>query len=71
MYSNVAQHCNCQSQKYFSTLNITLSIEFAFLKKSLKRYGGANHSHNIVVPVFMFHTLYVFLSEYSHRSNEI
>ena len=24
MYTNVVQHCNCQSQKYFSTLNITL-----------------------------------------------
>ena len=25
MYTNVKQHCNCQSQDNFSTLNITLS----------------------------------------------
>ena len=24
MYTNVKQHCNCQSQNNFSTLNITL-----------------------------------------------
>ena len=25
MYTNVKQHCNCQSQNNFSTLNITLT----------------------------------------------
>ena len=39
MYTNVKQHCNCQSQDNFSTLNINLSLEscklheFHFLKK--------------------------------------
>ena len=26
MYTNIVQYCNCQSQKYFSTLNITLRM---------------------------------------------
>ena len=29
MYTNVKQHCNCQSQNNFSTLNITLSNQVA------------------------------------------
>ena len=31
MYTNVVQHCNCQSQNNFSTLNITLTSTTTYL----------------------------------------
>ena len=41
MYTNVLQHCNCQSQDNFLTLNITLKIA----SKSITKL-----SHNILHP---------------------
>ena len=39
MYTNVKQHCNCQSQNNFSTLNITLILAsslYSFLETQVK-----------------------------------